>query len=1047
MPFTFPPIGNDVLSYMRNIPSGNSIFLQLLDDAGSFNLIDDSNSPVTVFAPSDSAWDLQADEQDLLRIVQNHIFNRLWFLDDLAKMDGETIQSINGKEWTVNNVDGMIMLSSDSTVPVGVVAENLLRNGILHYLQDGILVDQGVQQIPTSASTLQPNPQNQTLEPVQSPSELSQNCSACDGSINPWGSLPDGLSCVLWQRDVSQLEANSEQCFIERALGVEYCGCPRSEIAESCKLCPGTSLDASKMLPDARGLNCSSLAGGALVSVDAPTCGILAEKYSSWCGCPYSTEPTCSFCPSGNIQDRPFIVPALKSLSFDNTVFGHITNTSCRGISEFYSVQTEGSCDSVGDLLAVDVPYGLESWCGCSNTEAPKICGQFCSTGSTLQESYVFDRELGLTCKEVSEIFDYVADKKVCVEAEGVKELCCVPKVVVVNASFVVSNQQGFTADDLVSPEISNTLYRALTDFAINLVAETEGKQRALRGIPWARRLKAILQQNSTDIVAVETVDCPSDVPANSDCQNVFGRFNLTAQGETPKKISDRYAFAVPSAIEGGKLQKSLDTTDPNSPFRVEGVAVTDDANKDSGSGKMSWWLILLIVIASVSGCFGILCLVVFVNAKQRTRPAADEAEASVQLLPKERQERQEMAPIDVDESSWTEEDDKVEPHWIQTNEENRGWDSPESIAVVEGFSHHGSDDDYVVEQADEKATPDMEKARPMPVEIDDAGSDSWARAEQDGEWDDHYGSDDDDDEWEGSDEEGDANGDNDPVESHDDENQLDETRVDGQAHSQDPPDSHKVDPPEQEPDNGQGEMVSYDELNDERRFDDQQGDALDCDNDEVETAHHELYDERGVEDQQSGSLADHDDDGALPAAAHVAVIGATEGDGKADQEVDETPESPLAATEEGDGDKKNDKLDDEDNRQEETAATSSSAEEAEDGSVPWVSVSDAVAIHEPSRHEGNDNEDKEEQEEDLPWEPAGNEQFNDEPIGYLSDDTTDPEEGIVRLQGELADVDSLVHNDPDELERRLYEEPAMLDRDEYEDAMAEEWDNEDMID
>jgi hypothetical protein len=106
---------------------------------------------------------------------------RLLYLGDLAKMDGGTMQSINGKEWTVSNVDGTILLSSDGGVLVGVGAEQLTRNGTMHCLQNGLLLDKAEHETPTSAPILEPTTQNQTLQP------------ACDVGINQNGSLPDGL--------------------------------------------------------------------------------------------------------------------------------------------------------------------------------------------------------------------------------------------------------------------------------------------------------------------------------------------------------------------------------------------------------------------------------------------------------------------------------------------------------------------------------------------------------------------------------------------------------------------------------------------------------------------------------------------------------------------------------------------------------------------------------------------------------------------------------------------------------------------------------------
>ena len=87
---------------------------------------------VTLLAPTDYSvenvtviWDDDTTE--------NHIFDGLWYKDTLLEMDGQYINSVNGKKWLVEVLGEDVFIVADGASPVAIddASDILFENGVL----------------------------------------------------------------------------------------------------------------------------------------------------------------------------------------------------------------------------------------------------------------------------------------------------------------------------------------------------------------------------------------------------------------------------------------------------------------------------------------------------------------------------------------------------------------------------------------------------------------------------------------------------------------------------------------------------------------------------------------------------------------------------------------------------------------------------------------------------------------------------------------------------------------------------------------------------
>jgi len=550
---------------------------------------------LTVLVPPDSSWEevvASRNDIELAKILENHIFEGLVFSEDLLDVDGALIESINGEQWVVSNLDGEVYLNNaqgGETARVLPASEALVSNGVVHLLDSALV----------SSSKEGP-------------------CMACNGPMIRTAALPDGTSCESWALEVSNLERSSEQCLLERALAIKFCGCASPVGNETvCELCSDSEITGSLKLPDGRGLTCNSIGG--LLSADGPlTCNVLSNKYSKYCGCEGAAEQglgasSCSFCKSGVPQSKPFIIPNVTFSGATKSMFGNPVDGSCLGFARFFFVQSSNACPDATKEWIDDVSWDVRAWCECPNAVTQKPCGNLCALGTNLQAALVVDTERELTCEFYSSIFDYAAGESSCEDASDLRTFCCSPSLVTIEPSFVVYNEENLGALAFIGEE--ETVNAAFEDFVEDLVRETESFffnelasniEQQENTTRQRRKMLTSLQPKSIEIHTVRLVSCPAkkNVPANAVCHNVYGKFNLIPENEEPASVQERYENAVNASIEDGSLQASFDAIDPVFPFKIGGLEYADqtevftvivEENSDS-----SWYLYLLIALAGV---------------------------------------------------------------------------------------------------------------------------------------------------------------------------------------------------------------------------------------------------------------------------------------------------------------------------------------------------------------------------------------------------------------------------------------------------------------
>ena len=221
--------------------------------------------------------------------------------------------------------------------------------------------------------------------------------------------------------------------------------------------------------------------------------------------------------------------------------------------------------------------------------------------------------------------------------------------LVTVNTTFIIFNTENLTAKDVRLPENSIIFQRSFEDFVKAVVYEVKAQQRFLRSdqTSW-RRLEVLLQTESAEVYGARNVRCPASMPdgttisQGANCQDIFGRYDLSVIDENPTLVQKKYMEATEKALDEGKMQESLNKTDPNSPFSVGGSAlIMDDANGntinkttvDESSSGIEVWLIVLIVLLAVFCLCLITAAVAFYLLRHERSPEEKDFEISVKLV------------------------------------------------------------------------------------------------------------------------------------------------------------------------------------------------------------------------------------------------------------------------------------------------------------------------------------------------------------------------------------------------------------------------------
>jgi uncharacterized surface protein with fasciclin (FAS1) repeats/cyclophilin family peptidyl-prolyl cis-trans isomerase len=266
-------------------------------------------------------------------------------------------------------------------------------------------------------------------------------CTICDfGSIDSELQLADGLSCGDQFSVVA--DSGTESCLYDRLVATGRCGCPVGEeyTNQFCNVCNGSVIDSvdliadleyGKYIPDAASLTCEELF--ALSAIDgSDSCNLLFEKYAHFCGCP-DILPSCSLCQeSPTIGEQQYnqdkIIP-LQFVPWDNDGFPE--QTTCSGINLILSVQTSSVCPEFRSSWLASSPLDIISYCECPETQAPKLCGDYCPSGMRVTNKtkdlvIIFPDRTSYTCAQIELGVHYTTDVNTCQEFQQQgQETCC----------------------------------------------------------------------------------------------------------------------------------------------------------------------------------------------------------------------------------------------------------------------------------------------------------------------------------------------------------------------------------------------------------------------------------------------------------------------------------------------------------------------------------------------------------------------------------------------------------------------------------------------
>lgn len=143
--------------------------LEVLPLAGTYI---DRFSPITLFAPDNLAWsDYDLTSEQVADLLDNHLFEGLLTLNMLREMNGQSIQSVNAKQFLVTVEGGTVTIRgigtySELTKATIRGADILGSTGILHRVS-GVMTDTALP-LATDAPTISPTTASPTVVPIAS---------------------------------------------------------------------------------------------------------------------------------------------------------------------------------------------------------------------------------------------------------------------------------------------------------------------------------------------------------------------------------------------------------------------------------------------------------------------------------------------------------------------------------------------------------------------------------------------------------------------------------------------------------------------------------------------------------------------------------------------------------------------------------------------------------------------------------------------------------------------------------------------------------------
>lgn len=125
--------------------AGNKDFSTLVAAVKAAELVDvlNSDGPFTVFAPTNAAFEklgedtikaVLADKPKLTGILKAHVIKGKVMAEDVVKLDGEMVETLNGK-FPIKVKDGSVWIGNAKVVKTDIKC----RNGVIHVIDTVIL--------------------------------------------------------------------------------------------------------------------------------------------------------------------------------------------------------------------------------------------------------------------------------------------------------------------------------------------------------------------------------------------------------------------------------------------------------------------------------------------------------------------------------------------------------------------------------------------------------------------------------------------------------------------------------------------------------------------------------------------------------------------------------------------------------------------------------------------------------------------------------------------------------------------------------------------
>ncbi len=138
-------------------------------------------------------------------------------------------------------------------------------------------------------------------------------------------------------------------------------------------------------------------------------------------------------------------------------------------------------------------------------------------------------------------------------------------ETVTITSTFVISNTDGLSADDISNSQNFNDLTEAYNNLAEDVVTGLAQGRRLRR-----RRLTVTYVENSAAIASIANMArCPMGTPDGTVCQMVIASYRVLPENEDAQTVKDDYTMATDVAINMGALQEELEMVNPDTPIDV----------------------------------------------------------------------------------------------------------------------------------------------------------------------------------------------------------------------------------------------------------------------------------------------------------------------------------------------------------------------------------------------------------------------------------------------------------------------------------------------